>query len=91
MGTDTYDEYEKTEIALVDLKAQTHQISQIKNVQSIAVGAEGKLNAYVENEGMAAFWQYDVSTDVLEKQLAVFEGDMTPGGMASYKEKVGLP
>lgn len=88
LGTDTYDEYEKTEIALVDLKAQTHQISQIKNVQSIAVGAEGKLNAYVENEGMAAFWQYDVSTDVLEKQLAVFEGDMTPGGMASYKEKV---
>ena len=68
LGTDTYDDYEKTEIVLIDLNDQKHQVSAIKNVQSIAAGAAGKLLVYVGAE-QAAIWQYDIATDTLEKMV----------------------
>lgn len=87
LGTDTYDDYAKTEIVLIDLKDQKYQISEIKNVQSIAAGAAGKLLVYVEAE-QAAIWQYDIATDTLEKQLGQIEDGVSPSGLAGYKQSV---
>lgn len=87
LGTDTYDDYAKTEIVLIDLNDQKCQISEIKNVQSIAAGAAGKLLVYVEAE-QAAIWQYDIATDTLEKQLGQIKDGISPSGMAGYKQSV---
>lgn len=87
LGTDTYDDYEKTEIVLIDLNDQKHQVSAIKNVQSIAAGAAGKLLVYVEAE-QAAIWQYDIAADTLEKQLGQIEDGVSPSGLAGYKQSV---
>lgn len=87
LGTDTYDDYAKTEIVLIDLNDQKYQISEIKNVQSIAAGAAGKLLVYVEAE-QAAIWQYDIATDTLEKQLGQIENGLSPSGLAGYKQSV---
>jgi maltose-binding protein MalE len=85
LGTDTYDDYEKTEIVLIDLKNQEYQVSTIKNVQSIAAGTAGKLLVYVEEE-QAAIWQYDIATDTLEK--LVEQTEVSPSGLAGYKQSV---
>lgn len=87
LGTDTYDDYEKTEIVLIDLNDQKHQVSAIKNVQSIAVGAAGKLLVYVGAE-QAAIWQYDIATDTLEKMVEQIEDGIFPSGLAGYKQSV---
>lgn len=87
LGTDTYDDYEKTEIVLIDLNDQKHQVSAIKNVQSIAAGAAGKLLVYVEAE-QAAIWQYDIATDTLEKMVEQIEDGIFPSGLAGYKQSV---
>lgn len=87
LGTDTYDDYEKTEIVLIDLNNQKHQVSAIKNVQSIAAGAAGKLLVYVGAE-QAAIWQYDIATDTLEKMVEQIEDGIFPSGLAGYKQSV---
>lgn len=87
LGTDTYDDYEKTEIVLIDLNDQKHQVSAIKNVQSIAAGAASKLLVYVEAE-QAAIWQYDIATDTLEKMVEQIEDGIFPSGLAGYKQSV---
>lgn len=87
LGTDTYDDYEKTEIVLIDLNDQKHQVSAIKNVQSIAADAAGKLLVYVEAE-QAAIWQYDIATDTLEKMVEQIEDGIFPSGLAGYKQSV---
>ena len=87
LGTDTYDDYEKTEIVLIDLNDQKHQVSAIKNVQSIAAGATGKLLVYVGAE-QAAIWQYDIATDTLEKMVEQIEDGIFPSGLAGYKQSV---
>lgn len=87
LGTDTYDDYAKTEIVLIDLKNQEYQVSTIKNVQSIAVGTSGKLLVYVEEE-QAAIWQYDIAEDTLEKLVEQIEDGNSPSGLAGYKQSV---
>lgn len=87
LGTDTYDDYEKTEIVVIDLNDQKHQVSAIKNVQSIAAGAAGKLLVYVGAE-QAAIWQYDIATDTLEKMVEQIEDGIFPSGLAGYKQSV---
>ena len=87
LGTDTYDDYEKTEIVLIDLNDQKHQVSAIKNVQSIAAGAAGKLLVYVGAE-QAAIWQYDIATYTLEKMVEQIEDGIFPSGLAGYKQSV---
>lgn len=87
LGTDTYDDYEKTEIVLIDLNDQKHQVSAIKNVQSIAAGAAGKLLVYVGAE-QAAIWQYDIATDTIEKMVEQIEDGIFPSGLAGYKQSV---
>ena len=87
LGTDTYDDYEKTGIVLIDLNDQKHQVSAIKNVQSIAAGAAGKLLVYVEAE-QAAIWQYDIATDTIEKMVEQIEDGIFPSGLAGYKQSV---
>lgn len=87
LGTDTYDDYEKTEIVLIDLNNQKHQVSAIKNVQSIAAGTAGKLLVYVGAE-QAAIWQYDIATDTLEKMVEQIEDGIFPSGLAGYKQSV---
>lgn len=87
LGTDTYDDYEKTEIVLIDLNDQKHQVSAIKNVQSIAAGTAGKLLVYVGAE-QAAIWQYDIATDTLEKMVEQIEDGIFPSGLTGYKQSV---
>lgn len=85
LGTDTYDDYAKTEIVLIDLNNQKYKVSEIKNAQSIAAGAAGKLLVYVEAE-QAAIWQYDIATDTLEKLVEQIEDGFSPSGLAGYKQ-----
>lgn len=87
LGTDTYDDYAKTEIVLIDLNDQKYQISEIENVQSIAASAAGKLLVYVEAE-QAAIWQYDIATDTLEKLVEQIEDGVSPSGLAGHKQSV---
>ena len=79
LGTDTYDDYEKTEIVLIDLNDQKHQVS--------AAGTAGKLLVYVGAE-QAAIWQYDIATDTLEKMVEQIEDGIFPSGLAGYKQSV---
>ena len=72
---------------LIDLNDQKHQVSAIKNVQSIAAGAAGKLLVYVEAE-QAAIWQYDIATDTIEKMVEQIEDGIFPSGLAGYKQSV---
>ena len=87
LGTDTYDDYAKTEIVLIDLNDQEYRVSDIKNVQSIAASAAGKLLVYVEAE-QAAIWQYDIAEDTLEKLVEQIEDGNSPSGLAGYKQSV---
>lgn len=83
LGTDSYDDYEKTELIAFDLSTQEYQTLSPEGVQNIAGGPEGKLLAYVQGDE-SAIWQYDIASDSLETQVALIEEGVKPTGMVSY-------
>lgn len=85
LGTDDYEDYEKTELIAFDLVSQEYEILSPEGVQSISVGPEGKLLAFIQADE-SAIWQYDVASDTLEAQLVLMKDD-TPAGIACYDEK----
>ena len=85
LGTDDYEDYEKTELIAFDLVSQEYETLSPEGVQSISAGPEGKLLAFIQADE-SAIWQYDVASDTLEAQLVLMEGD-TPAGIACYDEK----
>ncbi len=86
LGTDNYEEYEKTELVSFDFASQTCEAFSLKDVKSISTGAEGKLLVYIESDDKA-IWQYDINTKSLEAQLALLKENNTPGGMTCYNQK----
>lgn len=85
LGTDDYEDYEKTELIAFDLVSQEYETLSPEGVQSISAGPEGKLLAFIQADE-SAIWQYDIASDTLEAQLVLMEGD-TPAGIACYDEK----
>lgn len=85
LGTDDYEDYEKTELIAFDWASQEYETLSPEGVQSISAGPEGKLLAFIQADE-SAIWQYDVASDTLEAQLVQMEGD-TPAGIACYDEK----
>lgn len=86
LGTDHWEEYDKTELISFDFRSQSSKSCSPMGIRGISAGAEGKLLALIEGEENA-IWQYDIVTDALESRLAVFEGEEgTPGGMAWFAQ-----
>lgn len=86
LGTDDYEDYEKTELIAFDLVSQEYETLSPEGIRSISAGPEGKLLAFIEADE-SAIWQYDVASDALEKQLVLIKEGDTPAGMACYDEK----
>lgn len=86
LGTDDYADYEKTELISFDFSSRECQSLSPEGIQSISVGSEGKLLAFIQGDENA-IWQYDVDSDTLETQLVLFEDGGAPAGMACYDQK----
>lgn len=84
LGTDNYEEYDKTEIVLADLSGQTVEVSAVDNAKSIAAGEDGKLLVYIEDEQGAAVWKYDMDSDALEEAMMTFEAGASPSGLQGF-------
>lgn len=84
LGTDSYEEYDKTELVLVDLEKQTHTVSAVEYARGIAAGEQGKLLVYVEEEQGASVWQYDMRGDTLESEMVRLEAGAAPGGLQGF-------
>ena len=84
LGTDSYEAYDKTEIVLADLKAQTYRVSTVQNAKSMAAGEDGKLLVYIEDERGAAIWTYDTQSDALESEVIALEAGVSPGGLQGF-------
>lgn len=86
LGTDDYADYTKTEFFSFSLLDQSLMLCSPTGVQGIASGAEGKLILFIQGEG-TALWQYDVTSDSMDAQLAVFQMENLPSGLSWYNEK----
>lgn len=86
MGTDSYEDYEKTELFSFSLADQSLTTCSSSNVQGLAAGAEGKLVFFIQGEE-SAIWQYDIASDALDAQLAVLQPEDSPSGLAWYAGK----
>lgn len=86
LGTDNWEEYDKTELVSFDLQSQSGKSCSPVGIKGISAGAEGKLLALIGGEENA-IWQYDAATDALESKLAAFDGDEgILGGMAWFAQ-----
>lgn len=89
LGTDDYEDYDKTQLysfSLVDQGITTHELV---GAQGIADGANGKLIVFVQGEE-SAIWQYDIASDVLEQKLVALQPEEMPSGMVWISDKDAL-
>lgn len=86
LGTDDYEDYAKTELFSFSLASQSLATCAPTSVQGLATGAEGKLVLLVQGEE-TALWQYDITSDTLDMQLAALQPEDTPSGLAWYADK----
>lgn len=85
LGTDDYNDYEKTELIAFDMTSQTVSACSPNFVQGIASGAEGEVILYVRDEQNEGLWLYDTASDTMkEKQCALQE---TPSGIAWFAQQ----
>ena len=87
LGTDNYDEYDKTELAIFDFATQDVMYSGITGIQSIAQGEDCDLIIYTQDDENA-IWKYNVNSDTNESEVMKLEGMETPSGMAFYQGKL---
>lgn len=85
LGTDSYAEYDKTELIFADLKNQDYTASKIENVKNIASGEDGKLLVYVDDKQSAAIWRYDMGGDILEREVVQFEEGVSLSGLQCFE------
>lgn len=86
LGTNDYNDYEKTELITFSIDDHSLIKSTLQAVQSIASGAKGKLLLYTSGED-GGIWQYEPITDTCEQKLSTLHAGESLNGLAWFGEK----
>lgn len=81
LGTDTYEEYDKTELYAFDLDTSGMELVDIEGVNSIMLGAEGTLLIQT-NDALSVAAQYDVESGTLGEEILTVGEDERITGVA---------
>ena len=81
LGTDTYEEYDKTELYAFDLDTSEMELVDIEGVNSIMLGAEGTLLIQT-NDALSSAVQYDVESGTLGEEVLTVGEDERIAGVA---------
>ena len=81
LGTDTYEEYDKTELYAFDLDTSEMELMDIEGVNSIMLGAEGALLIQT-NDALSGVAQYDVESGTLGEEVLTVGEDERIAGVA---------
>ena len=81
LGTDTYEEYDKTELYAFDLDTSKMELVDIEGVNSIMLGAEGTLLIQT-NDALSGVAQYDVESGTLGEEVLTVGEDERIAGVA---------
>lgn len=81
LGTDTYEEYDKTELYAFDLDTSEMELVDIEGVNSIMLGAEGTLLIQT-NDALSCTVQYDVESGTLGEEILTVGEDERIAGVA---------
>ena len=81
LGTDTYEEYDKTELYAFDLDTSEMELVDIEGVNSIMLGAEGTLLIQT-NDALSGIAQYDVESGTLGAEILTVGEDERIAGVA---------
>lgn len=87
LGTDDYEDYEKTELFQIDLGKETYEKCSPEGIQSISAGTGQKLLVFIRNDENA-IWQYDIKTDALSEKMANLGEQTEIGGLCAYGQDV---
>ena len=80
LGTDTYEEYDKTELYAFDLDTSEMELVDIEGVNAIMLGAEGLL--IQTNDALSGVAQYDVESGTLGEEVLTVGEDERIAGVA---------
>lgn len=81
LGTDTYEEYDKTELCAFDLDTSEMELVDIEGVNAIMLGAEGTLLIQT-NDALSSAAQYDVESGTLGEEVFTVGEDERIAGVA---------
>ena len=81
LGTDTYEEYDKTELYAFDLDTSEMELVDIEGVNAIMLGAEGTLLIQT-NDALSSAVQYDVESGTLGEEVLTVGEDERIAGVA---------
>ena len=81
LGTDTYEEYDKTELCAFDLDTSEMELVDIEGVNAIMLGAEGTLLIQT-NDALSSAAQYDVESGTLGEEVLTVGEDERIAGVA---------
>ena len=81
LGTDTYEEYDKTELCAFDLDTSEMELVDIEGVNAIMLGAEGTLLIQT-NDALSGAAQYDVESGTLGEEVLTVGEDERIAGVA---------
>ena len=81
LGTDTYEEYDKTELCAFDLDTSEMELVDIEGVNAIMLGAEGTLLIQT-NDALSSAVQYDVESGTLGEEILTVGEDERIAGVA---------
>lgn len=81
LGTDTYEEYDKTELCAFDLDTSEMEFVDIEGVNAIMLGAEGTLLIQT-NDALSSAAQYDVESGTLGEEVLTVGEDERIAGVA---------
>ena len=81
LGTDTYEEYDKTELYAFDLDTSEMELVDIEGVNAIMLGAEGTLLIQT-NDALSSAAQYDVESGTLGEEVLTVGEDERIAGVA---------
>ena len=81
LGTDTYEEYDKTELYAFDLDTSEMELMDTEGVNSIMLGAEGALLIQT-NDALSGVAQYDVESGMLGEEVLTVGEDERIAGVA---------
>ena len=81
LGTDTYEEYDKTELYAFDLDTSEMELVDIEGVNAIMLGAEGTLLIQT-NDALSVAAQYDVGSGMLGEEILTVGEDERIVGVA---------
>lgn len=81
LGTDTYEEYDKTELYAFDMDTSEMELVDIEGVNSIMLGAEGTLLIQT-NDALSSAVQYDVESGTLGEEVLTVGEDERIAGVA---------